>query len=125
MKETKEVKAKLSSLRISPRKVRMVANLIRGESVLSAKAQLSFTTKKSAPILLKLLNSAISNAKHNFNLSEKNLYLQEILVNEGPRLKRWRPVWRGMAHSIIKRTSHIILTLGIKEKVDKKNGTKS
>jgi large subunit ribosomal protein L22 len=69
----KEVKAKLRYLRIAPRKVRLVADLIRGKSVEEAERILNFTRKKAAFPLLKLLKSAIANAKHNFNLDEKNL----------------------------------------------------
>lgn len=107
----KEVKAKLSNLRIAPRKVRLIGDLIRGKSVLMAKAQLTFANKKAAPILLKLLNSATANAKNNFNLNEENLYLKKVLVDGGASLKRWRPAWKGMAHPVMKRTSHITLVL--------------
>lgn len=115
----KEVRAKLSNLRIAPRKVRLVGDLIRGKSVVMAKAQLAFVNKKAAPILLKLLNSAVANAKNNFNLNEENLYLKKVLIDGGASLKRWRPVWKGMAHPIMKRTSHITLILG--EHQDKKS----
>ncbi len=119
----KEIRAKLSNLRIAPRKVRLVGDLIRGQSVIMAKAQLSFVNKKAAPILLKLLNSAVANAKNNFNLSEENLYLKKVLIDGGSSLKRWRPVWKGMAHPIMKRTSHITLVLD--EYKNKKNENKN
>ncbi len=108
-----EVKAKLRYLRIAPRKVRLVADLIRGKSVEKAEAILSFTTKKAAPVLLKLLKSAIANAKHNFNLEEKNLYISKILVDEGPKLKRIMPRGRGHSSEIQKKTSHITLVLDV------------
>lgn len=103
--------AKLKYLRIAPRKVRLVADLIRGKKVGIAQNILSFTKKGSSEVLLKLLNQAISNAKNNLKLEEENLYISKILVNEGPKIKRFRPRARGSAYEIQKKTSHIILTL--------------
>ena len=114
-----EVTAKLRNLRISPRKVRLVADLIRGMDVKAAQVHLSFLTKKSAAPMLKLLNSAIANAKHNFKLSPDNLYIAKITVDGGPVLKRVRPRAMGRAFLIRKRSSHINLTLA--EKKDKKH----
>lgn len=112
-----EVKASLKYLRISPRKVRLLTNLIKGLSVKSAEANLLHISKKSSEPLLKLLKSAIANAEHNFNLDRDNLFVRAIRVDEGPALKRWRPRARGAAYPIKKRTSHIFLTLKeIKEK---------
>lgn len=107
-----EIKVKLSNLRTSPRKVRQVINLVRGKKALEAKAMLSFTTNKSARNVEKLLNSAIATAKHDFHLDENNLFISKITVDEGPKLKRWHPMSRGRAYPIIKRSSHIALTLG-------------
>ncbi len=106
-----QVLAKLNYFRIAPRKVRLVADLIRGKSVEEAKTILNFTIKKSTKDLLKLLKSAIANAKNNFQLEEKNLYISKILVNEGPKYKRWRARARGQAAEIQKKTSHITLIL--------------
>ena len=103
--------AKLHYLRISPRKVRLVADLIRGKPVLEAKNILSFTNKRSAPILLKLLNQAVANTKSQYEVKDEELYISKIAVDEGPRYKRWRPVSRGMAHPIQKKTSHIHIVL--------------
>jgi len=103
--------AKLRRLRIAPRKVRLVTDLIRGKSVEEAQMILTFTVKKAAPSLLKLLKSAAANAKEKFNLEERNLYISEIIVNEGQKLKRWRPVSRGSAHRILKRTSNVTIAL--------------
>lgn len=103
--------AKLRYLRIAPRKVRLVADLIRGKSVDEAQTVLDFTVKKVARPLLKLLRQAISNAKHNFQLEESNLYISKILVDEGPKLKRWRARARGIAFHIQKKASHITLVL--------------
>lgn len=106
-----EVVAKLRYLRIAPRKVRLVVDLIRGKKVEEAQSLLQFTKKRAAKPILKLLNSAIANAKHNFNLDEKKLYISKILVNEGPKLKRQMPRARGQASMIQKKTSHITLVL--------------
>lgn len=106
-----QVTAKLNHLRISPRKVRLVTDLIKGLSVKEAKTQLRFAIKKSASPILKLLDSAISNAKHNFNLDEDNLYIAKLTVDGGPSLKRWMPRAMGRATPILKRTSHISLVL--------------
>ena len=108
---TMEVQAHLRNLRISARKIRLVADVIRGMNVNNAKIQLEFINKKSSQPVLKLLNSAIANAKHNFNLSEDNLYISKIFVNEGTTLKRWIPRAMGRASSINKRTSHVTIVL--------------
>ena len=109
------VTAKLHYLRIAPRKVRLVADLIRGKSTRDAQTILNFTTKKAARSLLKLLNSAIANAKNNLKLEEVNLFISKIEVNEGPKLKRSRPRARGQAYAIQKKTSHINLVLEVKK----------
>jgi len=112
------MKAYLSYLRIAPRKVRLVADLIRGRKVDEALKILDFTVKKPALPLKKLLLSALANAKHNFNKEEKNLYIKRITVDEGPKLKRWMPRGRGRAYEIQKKTSHVTIELG--ETEDKK-----
>jgi len=104
------VTARLRYLRIAPRKVRLVADLIRGKSVEEAQTVLSFTTKKAAQTLLKLLNSAIANAK-NLELDPANLYIAKILVDEGPKYKRWIARARGRADQIQKKTSHVTIVL--------------
>ncbi len=104
--------AKLNYLRIAPRKVRLVADLIRGKKIEEAQAILNFTVKKASRPILKLLKSAISNAKQNFQLSdESNLYLSKVIVEEGPKLKRWRARARGTVAPIQKKTSHITIIL--------------
>jgi large subunit ribosomal protein L22 len=105
------VTVKLPYLRIAPRKVRLVADLVRRKSAEEAQTILSFTTKKTAPILLKLLKQAVLNAKNTSQLEEKNLYISKILVDEGPKYKRWMPRARGMATPIKKRTSHVTIVL--------------
>lgn len=105
------VTARLRYLRIAPRKVRLVADLIRGKSVEEAQNILNFTKKRATQPLLKLLKTAISDAKHNFNLEKKNLYIAKIFVNEGPKLKRMMARGRGHSSEIQKKTSHITLVL--------------
>ncbi len=112
-----EVKAKLRYLRISPRKVRLVTNLIKGMGVKEAEAQLKFLSKRAAVPVLKLLKSAVSNAVHNFNLDPSNLFIFNIRVDPGPTLVRYIPRARGKADEIRKRSSHI--TIILKEKSEK------
>jgi large subunit ribosomal protein L22 len=110
-----EVTAKLKYFRAAPRKVRLVADLIRGKSVQKAKEQLAFLNKKSTEAVSKLLTSAIANAKHNLKVKEEdNLFIKKITVDGGPAFKRFRPVSRGSAHQIKKKTSHIEITLAEK-----------
>lgn len=109
--------AKLRHLRIAPRKVRLVADLIRGEMALQSLVILKHTTKRACRPMAKLLQSAIVNAKNNFQLDENILYISKITVDEGPKLKRWRPRAMGRAYPIQKKTSHI--TICLKEKEEK------
>ena len=111
--------AKLHYLRIAPRKVRLVADMIRGKSVEEAQNILNFTTKKAAGVLMKILKSAIASAKNNLQLEESNLYIGKILIDEGPKNKRWRPRARGQAYEIQKKTSHVTLVLNEIEKAKK------
>jgi len=106
------MKAKLSYLRISPRKARLVADLIRGKTVEEAQVILSFTVKKSSMPILKLLKSAIASAVNDFKLAESNLKIIKIVVDGGPMLKRWRARARGRAFPIQKKTSHVTIVLG-------------
>lgn len=118
-------RAKLRYLRIAPRKVRMVAELIRRKSVVEAENILRFTVKKSARPFLKLLNSAVANAKSGFQMDKENLYIQKVLVDEGPKMKRWLPRARGKADEIQKKTSHITIVLDeIEERKDLRVGRK-
>jgi large subunit ribosomal protein L22 len=107
-----EVKVKLSNLRIAPRKTRLVADLVRGKNLAEAQSILSFTVNKTARNILKLLNSAEATAIHDLHLDKTNLFVSKIMVDEGPKLKRWHPMSRGRAYPIIKRTSQIVLVLG-------------
>lgn len=105
------VTAKLRYLRIAPRKVRLIADLIRGKKVEEAQKILNFTVKKTAQPLLKLLDSAVANARNNFQIESANLYISKITVDEGPKYKRWRARARGQAYQIQKKSSHITLIL--------------
>lgn len=105
------VTVKLNYLRIAPRKVRLIADLIRKKKVDEAEAILDFAKKRGAEPLLKLLKTAIADARNNFQLEPDNLYISKITVDGGPRYKRWRPRARGAAYRIEKKTSHITLIL--------------
>ena len=109
-----EAKAYLKYARISPRKVKIVLDLIRGKDTEMAMAILKNTPKSASEYLIKLLKSAVANAEHNFNMDASNLYVSECFVCPGPTLKRVRPRAQGRAYSILKRTSHV--TLVVKEK---------
>lgn len=92
-----------------------MADLIKGKNVVKAQEQLAFLDKKSAETVAKLLKSAIANAKHNFKVKdEADLFIKKITVDSGPAFKRFRPVSRGSAHQIKKKTSHIEIVLAEK-----------
>ena len=106
-----EARATLKYARISARKVKIVADLIRGKDVDEALAIIKFTPKASSELLEKLLKSAIANAENNHDMKHENLYVAEIYANQGPTLKRIRPAAKGSAVRIRKRTSHITIVL--------------
>ena len=110
-----EAKAHMKYARISPRKVIIVCDLIRGKDTKTAKAILTQTPKAAAELMLKLLNSAVSNAENNHNLDPDNLIVSETYATPGPILKRIRPQARGRAYRINKRTSHITIVVAEKE----------
>lgn len=109
-----EVQAKLKNAKISPKKVRLVADAIRGLAVAQAQERLAVIFKKSAPVLTKLLRSAIANAKDRYDVKEEDLLVKSIMVNQGRDLKRWRPSAFGRAHPFSIHHCHIILVLGLK-----------
>jgi large subunit ribosomal protein L22 len=117
--DSKEVKSVAKYVRIAPRKVRIVADLIRGKSVADALAILKFTPKRGAFLLNKVLRSAIANAENNFDMDSDNLIVSKCFVDEGPTLKRIHPRSRGQAFSIFKRTSHITVIVSNKEETEK------
>lgn len=106
-----QAKAHLKLQRVSPRKARLVADLIRGKNTLEALSILNNSPKKSAKLFFKLLNSAIANAINNNGMDSSKLFLAEVLVNEGPILKRFQPRSQGRAYQILKRTSNFSITL--------------
>lgn len=123
-----EVTAQLNRLRLAPRKVRMVANLVKGKDVIKALYQLEHFIKKPAPYLKKLINSAVSNAENNFNMVKENLYIKDLMVNEGVKLKRFQPKGFGRSSEIQKKTSRIKIILAERVaglKADKKASTKT
>ena len=113
--EVKEARATLKYARISSRKVKIVADLIRGKEVDEALNIVKFTPKASSDIIEKLLKSAIANAENNHDMKHDTLYISEIYANQGPTLKRIRPAAKGSASRIRKRTSHITIVLREKE----------
>ncbi len=112
-----EAKAHVKYARISPRKVKIVLDLIRGKDTDTAAAILKYTPKSACEYLSKLLKSAVANAEHNYHMDSSNLYVSECFVCPGPTLKRMMPRAKGSANRILKRTSHI--TLVVKEKAAK------
>ena len=109
-----EAKAHLKYVRIAPRKVKIVLDLIRNKDVGVARGILMNTPKAASELLIKLLDSAVANAENNFGMDKDKLYVAEIYANAGPMLKRIRPRAQGRAFRIMKRTSHI--TIVVKEK---------
>ena len=110
-----EAKAVAKYVRIAPRKVRVVMNLVRGKSVAEAFAILKFTPKAGADVIEKVLKSAVANAENNFDMNVDKLYISSAYVDQGPTLKRIHPRSRGQAFKILKRTSHVTIV------VDEKN----
>src|SRR6478736_6397648 len=110
-----EAKAVAKTVRIAARKVRLVADLIRGKQVGEAVAILRLTPKAASPVVEKVLKSAIANAEHNYEMDVNNLVISEAYVNEGPTLKRFRPRAQGRASAINKRTSHITIVVSEKK----------
>lgn len=110
-----ETKASAKYIRISPRKARLVVDLIRGRDVADAQQILDYSPKAAARVVGKILNSAIANAEHNNKLDPDELYVCRAYVDEGPTLKRFRPRAMGRATRINKRTSHITLVLDERE----------
>ena len=107
------MKAIAKHVRISSKKVNLIAGLIRKKNVVEALDILKFTPKKGAKLLYKVLHSAIANAENNFKQNKDSLLVKEIVVTEGRTLKRSVPVSRGRVHPIKKRTAHITVTVGV------------
>ena len=101
--------AHLRGIRISPKKMNLLAGMVRRKPAKEALTILEFTPKRGARLLYKVIHSAVSNAEHNFKQDPDTLVIKEILVNGGPTYKRFQPVSRGRSHPILKRTSHITI----------------
>ncbi|AEH52183.1 MULTISPECIES: 50S ribosomal protein L22 [Heyndrickxia] len=106
-----QAKAVAKTVRIAPRKARLVIDLIRGKQVGEALSILKFTPKAASPVIEKVLNSAIANAEHNYDMDANDLVVEKAYVDEGPTLKRFRPRAMGRASQINKRTSHITIVV--------------
>ncbi len=123
-----EIKAKARHIKISPKKVRLVVDVIRNLKALDALDQLKYITKAASKPLEKLLKSAVANAENNFEIKKDTLKIKEIRVDEGPTIKRWRPRAYGRATTIRKRTSHVSVVLegegDIKKKKKNSNNKK-
>lgn len=109
-----EVAAKIRYARISPQKCRLVADQVRGKSVEQALQILTFSPKKAAGIVKKVLESAIANAEHNEGADIDELKVSRIFVDEGPTMRRWKPRAKGRVNHILKRTSHVTVMVGDK-----------
>ncbi|WP_368653611.1 50S ribosomal protein L22 [Ornithinibacillus sp. 4-3] len=106
-----QAKSVAKSVRIAPRKARLVVDLIRGKHVAEAMAILRLTQRGASPVVEKVLKSAVANAEHNYEMDVENLIVSEAFVNEGATLKRFRPRAQGRASRINKRTSHITVVV--------------
>ena len=109
-----EAKAIARYIRIAPRKMRTVIDIIRGKSVDEALAILKFTPKIGAEVIEKLLRSAVANAEHNNDMNVDDLVISEVFVDQGPTMKRIHPRSRGQAFRILKRSSHITIVVADK-----------
>lgn len=110
-----EAKAVARTVRMTPRKARLVLDLVRGKTIKEAQAILVNTNKAAASVVLKVINSAAANASNNFNMNPDNLYVKEIYADDGIRMKRYMPRAKGSTSSIIKRTCHITAVVAEKE----------
>ncbi|MET0786398.1 MAG: 50S ribosomal protein L22 [Paenisporosarcina sp.] len=110
-----QAKAIARTVRIAPRKVRLVVDLIRGKQIGEAVAILNHTPRSASPVVEKVLKSAVANAEHNYDLDVNKLIISEVFVDEGPTLKRFRPRAMGRASAINKRTSHITIVVSEKK----------
>jgi large subunit ribosomal protein L22 len=120
-----EITAKARFIRMSPRKVRLAADVIRGLKITEARSRLSVMKQLAAEPVLKLLKSAVANAEHNFKFASENLFVKSIVVDGGPVYKRWTPKAFGRANPIRHRTSHITLVLDEKKVVKKEVKSKN
>ena len=102
-----EAKASVTNVGVTPRKARLVIDLVRGKTVSEAQAILKNVNKAASPIVLKLINSAAANAVNNHGMNSDKLFVKEIYANEGLKMKRFMPRAKGRASGLVKKTSHI------------------
>ncbi|MBU6447803.1 50S ribosomal protein L22 [Patescibacteria group bacterium] len=107
----KQIKASVRQVRLSPRKARLVTNLVKNMYALDAIAQLQFVNKKAAPIVIDVIKSAVANGVNNFKIKKENLYVSSITCDAGPKLKRYMPRAQGRASEIRRPLSHINVVL--------------
>jgi len=110
-----KAKAVAKYVRISPRKMKPICDLVRGKNAKEAMAILQFTPRKGARLLNKVLKSAVANAENNLELSTEGLYIAEVFANQGPTMKRWKAGSMGRANPRLIRTSHIGVVVAEKE----------
>lgn len=110
-----QARAEAKHIRISPRKMKPIADLVRGKNVKDAQAILKFTPRKGAEIFLKVLNSAVANAENNFHMDVETLIVKDIYANQGPTLKRWNAGSMGRANPVLRRSSHVGVVVAEKE----------
>jgi large subunit ribosomal protein L22 len=116
-----------SYLRQAPRKIRLVADFVKGKKLQDALDQLAFNPRRASRFLIKVLKAAKANGEHNYNLKADELMVKNIIVDGGPTLHRFRPAAHGSAHPVRKRTSHLIICLKkivVAEKIEKKSKAK-
>jgi len=125
------MKAIVRSIRITPKKLNLVAKMVRNKDAVEAMEILKFTPKKSAKLLYKAIQSAVANATNNFKQNEKDLFIKEIVVTKAATMKRWLPASRGRMQPILKRNAHLRVIIGVKEnnkeetkKIEKKESKK-
>ena len=106
-----EAKAIARTVRVTPRKARLVVDLIRGKNIGEAYAILANTNKASSPIVAKVIKSAVANATNNYNMNEETLFVKTAYVDDGIRMKRYMPRAKGSASGLVKRTCHISVTV--------------
>jgi large subunit ribosomal protein L22 len=109
------MKASAKQVRITPRKINLIAELVRNRDVKEALDILRFTPKKGAKLLYKIVRSAVANAENNFKQDKDSLYVKEIVVGKAMTLKRSVPISKGRMHPILKRSAHVHVTIGVRE----------
>ena len=119
-----EIKAEQKYIRMTPRKLRLVANAVKNLSVDEAMTYLLFIRKRAAKPILKVFKQAVANAENNRHLNKSDLKIKSLEIKKGPIYKRWQPVSRGRAHSILKRTSYIRLVLETQKSILKSKSQK-